>query len=167
MTQVTDVLPAYTGVIVRAAKGDYTFTEIKGAYAAIEGNLLVGITTNEYITAESGYKYYVLAKKDGVVGMYRPSLNENGQFLNNANKAYLALDMGKLGIFDDEVNTDEEGGQLSNRLRFDFGGTTGIEQTTDNGQQTTVIYDLHGRRITDTEGLKGVYIVGGRKVVMK
>ena len=166
MTQVTGVIPAETGVIVRAAIGDYTFTEIKGAYAAIEGNLLVGTTTNEYITAESGYKYYVLARKDGVVGMYRPSLNEDGQFLNNANKAYLALDVGKLGIFDDEVNTDEEGGQLSNRLRFDFGGTTSIAPSTLNSQLST-IHDLHGCRITDTEGLKGIYIVGGKKVVFK
>ena len=167
MTQVTGVLPANTGVIVRAEAGTYTFTEIEGEYDAIEGNLLVGTTENTYITAAAGYNYYVLAQKDGVVGMYRPKLT-NGQFLNNANKAYLALDMGNLGIFDDEVNTDEEGGQLSNRLRFDFGGTTGIgnsQFTIDSSQLT--IHDLHGRRITDTEGLKGVYIVNGKKVVFK
>ena len=167
MTQITDVLPAGTGVIVRAKAGIYTFTEIEGEYDAIEGNLLVGTTENTYITAAAGYNYYVLAQKDGVVGMYRPKLT-NGQFLNNANKAYLALDMGNLGIFDDETNTDEEGGQLSNRLRFDFGGTTGIgnsQFTIDSSQLT--IHDLHGRRITDTEGLKGVYIVNGKKVVFK
>ena len=44
---------------------------------------------------------------------------------------------------------------------------TGIEETTVNGQQTTVIYDLLGRKVTDTEHLKGIYIVGGRKVVIK
>ena len=165
MTRVTGVLPANTGVIVRAKAGSYTFVESDETPAEVEGNLLVGTTANEYITTQSGYKYYVLAQKDGVVGMYRPKLTD-GQFLNNANKAYLALDMGKLGIFDDETNTEEEGGQLSNRLRFDFGGTTSIEKTTDNGGQTTVVYDLHGRRITDTEGLKGIYIVNGRKVVI-
>ena len=165
MTEVEGVLPANTGVIVRAKAGEYTFVESDETPAEVEGNLLVGTTANEYITTQSGYKYYVLAQKDGVVGMYRPKLTD-GQFLNNANKAYLALDMGKLGIFDDETNTEEEGGQLGNRLRFDFGGTTSIEKTTDNGEQTTIIYDLHGRRITDTEGLKGIYIVNGRKVVI-
>ena len=47
------------------------------------------------------------------------------------------------------------------------GVDTGIEQTTDSGCQTTVIYDLMGRRITNTEGLKGIYIINGRKVVIK
>ena len=161
MTQITDVLPAGTGVIVRAAEGTYTFTEIEGEYDAIEGNLLVGTAENTYITAAAGYNYYVLAQKDGVVGMYRPKLT-NGQFLNNANKAYLPLYVGDLGIFDDEVDTEE---QLSNRLRFDFSGTTSIEKTTDNGQETAVIYDLTGRRVENPA--KGIYIVGGKKVMIK
>ena len=59
------------------------------------------------------------------------------------------------------------GAALSSSLRFDFGGTTDIEKTMDNRQQATDIYDLHGRRITDTEGLKGIYIVNGRKVIFK
>lgn len=42
---------------------------------------------------------------------------------------------------------------------------TGIEKTTVNGGQTTVIYDLQGRRVTHPT--KGIYIVGGRKVVLK
>ena len=43
--------------------------------------------------------------------------------------------------------------------------TTGIEETTDNSQQTTVIFDLQGRRVTDTSNLKGIYIVNGKKIV--
>ena len=42
---------------------------------------------------------------------------------------------------------------------------TGIEMTTDNGQQTTVIYDLSGRRVLNPT--KGIYIVNGCKVVIK
>ena len=41
--------------------------------------------------------------------------------------------------------------------------STGVEQTIVNRQQTTVIYDLQGRKVTDTEGLKGIYIVNGKK----
>ena len=42
---------------------------------------------------------------------------------------------------------------------------TGIEvETTDNGGQPTVIYDLQGRRIENP--IKGIYIVDGRKVVI-
>ena len=168
MTQVKGLLPAHTGVIVRAEEGTHLFHLSNESPNAIENNLLVGTTENTYIETQSTTKYYVLSRVDGVVGMYRAKIKDNGTFLNNANKAYLALDMGNLGIFDDETNTDEEGGQLSNRLRFDFGGTTGIgnsQFTIDNSQLT--IHDLHGRRITDTEALKGVYIVNGKKVVFK
>ena len=43
---------------------------------------------------------------------------------------------------------------------------TDIEvETTDNGQQTTDIYDLQGRRVENPT--KGIYIVNGRKVVIK
>ena len=74
--------------------------------------------------------------------------------------------MGDLDIFDEETDTEEEGGQLSNGLRFYFGGTTDIEETTDEGQQTMAIYDLQERRAT-TPIKDGIYIVGGKKVVIK
>ena len=164
MTQVTGVLPANTGVIVRAKEGTYTFVESDDTPANVDGNLLSGTATDTYITAESGYRYYVLAQKEGLVGMYRPKLTD-GRFLNNANKAYLALESSGLGIFDDETNTEDEGGQLSNRLRFDFGGTTDVEMTTDNGGKTMVIYDLQGRRVENPT--KGIYIVNGQKVMVK
>ncbi len=164
MTRVMGVLPAETGVIVRAKEGTYTFVESDDTPANVDGNLLSGTATDTYITAESGYRYYVLAQKEGMVGMYRPKLTD-GRFFNNANKAYLRLESDDLGIFDDETNTEDEGGQLSTRLRFDFGGTTEIEKTIDHGQQTTVVHDLTGRRVMNTDNLKGVYIVGGQKVV--
>ena len=46
------------------------------------------------------------------------------------------------------------------------GVDTGITPSILNPQLST-IYDLHGRRITDTEGLKGIYIVNGKKTVIK
>ena len=42
---------------------------------------------------------------------------------------------------------------------------TGIDMTTDNRQQTTVIYDLMGRKVESPA--KGIYIVNGKKVIMK
>ena len=48
------------------------------------------------------------------------------------------------------------------------GVDTGIDNqqlTTDKGQQTTFIYDLMGHRIASAEGLKGIYVVGGKKVL--
>ena len=46
--------------------------------------------------------------------------------------------------------------------------TTGVVLSTVNGQQTTEIYDLTGRKVLNVENLKGgVYIVNGKKVVIK
>lgn len=40
--------------------------------------------------------------------------------------------------------------------------------STDKGQQTIVIYDITGRKVTDTKNLKGgIYIINGRKVMIK
>ena len=44
--------------------------------------------------------------------------------------------------------------------------TTGIEvETTDNGGQPTVIYDLQGRRVENPT--KGIYIKDGKKIMVK
>ena len=45
--------------------------------------------------------------------------------------------------------------------------TTDIQflESTDNGQQTTIIYDLQGRQVANPT--KGIYIVNGRKVVIE
>ena len=48
--------------------------------------------------------------------------------------------------------------------------TTGIDnlESTDNDGKTTVIYDLQGRKVLDAETLQeGVYIINGKKVVIK
>ena len=48
------------------------------------------------------------------------------------------------------------------------GDTTDIDEleSSTNGQQATVVYDLQGRRIMDTDNLKGVYIINGKKVAL-
>ena len=167
MAQVTGVLPAKTGVIVRANPGRYDFIKSDETPADVTGNMLNGTTTSKYIDAIPGREYYVLSNKEGI-GMYRPTLNVNRQFKNNAYKAYLEINSNnRLGFQEGESDTTAPDGQLSNKLRFDFSGTTDIEQTTDNRQQTTVIYDLQGRKVADTEVLKGIYIVNGKKVVIK
>ena len=53
-------------------------------------------------------------------------------------------------------------------LRVGNAGETGIGHSTFNVQHSTEIYDLTGRKVLNTETLKGgVYIVNGKKVIFK
>ena len=163
MQPVEGVIPANTGVIVKAAAGTYTFNNADDAVAAIEGNLFKGSLKDETVKVASGKAAYVLSMVDGEVGMYRAELT-NHSFLNNANKAYLLLDSNNLGVYDEELDTSA-GGQLSNGYRFDFGGITGIENVKGESGEVKTIYDLSGRAVENPS--KGLYIINGKKVLVK
>ena len=45
------------------------------------------------------------------------------------------------------------------------GTTTAIQTMKEQGQQTSVVYNLNGQRVE--KAAKGLYIVNGRKVVLK
>ena len=49
---------------------------------------------------------------------------------------------------------------------YEFTGTTGIDEVTENGVQCTVIYDLTGRRVEEIT-LPGIYIVNGKKQLVR
>lgn len=144
MQQVTGVLPANTGVIAKAPAGTYTFTESDGTANAIDDNLLCGSVEDVSITPGEDVKYYVFYMQDGVVGM----LLSDGEFKNNANKAYLALST-DTGI---------------DCYYFDFGATTAIDAVvTEAGDN--VCYDLTGRCVENPT--RGIYIANGKKVYVK
>ena len=163
LQQVTGTLPANTAVIVKAKQGSYTFEQSFEETEAIENNLFRGSVEDEYITPAKNAKYYVLAMKDGVVGMYEDALT-GGTFKNNAHKAYLVLGEKNLGIYDEEVDTENPGMQLSNSYYFDFSGTTAIE-TVITEVEDNIYYDLSGRRVENPT--QGIYIVNGKKVLVK
>ena len=149
LTQVTGVLPANTGVIVKAGKGDYNFVASTGAAADVTGNLLSGTTKDTVIESAA----YVLGIKDGIVGLYTATTNgyAEGTFLNNANKAYLP----------------KSAGMNAASYSFRFGeGTTGINEVKGENAEVKAIYDLTGRRV-EAITAPGIYIVGGKKVLVK
>ena len=163
MQEVTGTLPANTGVIVRAEQGTYTFEQTFEKVDAIKSNLLRGSVEDVYITPAKDAKYYVLSMKDGIVGMYEDALS-GGTFKNNANKAYLVLGEKNLGIYDEEVDTENPGMQLSNSYYFDFSGTTAIGPVV-NEVEDNIYYDLSGRRVENPT--RGIYILNGKKVFIK
>ena len=158
-----DVIPANTAVIIKAEEGKYTFIPSKETPDAIEGNLLRGTLIDTYIKPASAQTAYVLSKVDGIVGMYRAKLKADGTFKNNANRVYMLL--GDINVGEGDLDTSNPGGQLSNGYRFDFSGTTAIESIETESAAPAVYYDLSGRRVKNPT--KGIYIVNGKKVLVK
>lgn len=150
MVQVSNVLPAETGVIIKAAKGEYTFKYSNENVAAIEKNMLKGTLEDTLINKEVGCTYYVLANKSGI-GFYEAVYNGiSNQFMNTANKAYLYIPS--------TVGTAAFYG-------FDWGETTGVGKAEIRTEKSE-IYDLAGRRV-EAVTAPGVYIVDGKKILVK
>lgn len=144
---------ANQGAIIEATPGTYTFTagEVSSDWT---GNKLNGSSVNSYVAGSA----YVLALVDGQAALALAALNKNANgeagdshFLNNAGKAYLPASA---------VTSNAQA------LRFNFGGTTGIEEAIVAPNENEAIYDLLGRRVMNAvKG--GIYIKNGKKFIVK
>ena len=143
-------IPANTGVILKTtveADEEIAITVVGDDIAPLTTNLLKGSVENKDITEEA----YVLGNVDGI-GLYKAKMTD-GVWLNNAGKAYLP------------ASAIPASAQASNGFRFGE-GTTGIEDVKTENRNVKTIYDLTGRRV-ETISAPGIYIVGGRKVLVK
>ena len=158
LTQIENVIPANTAVILEGAEGEYTFNVSETNAAAVSGNLLKGTVINTNIIGQA----YVLGVVENEVGLYKTQMSTvqlssaSGSvsvFLNNAYKAYLPASAVPASI------------QNAASFSFRFPGTTGVENVVVENE-VKAIYDLTGRRVSEiTEA--GIYIIGGRKVLVK
>jgi len=140
LTEVT-AAPAGTPLVLKANGGDYTLYAAEETPAAPANLLKVSNGT----VKGNGSTIYALANVDGP-GFY-------------VVKEDLTI----------PTNYIEITGSNAPALSFDFGeGTTGI-RSIENGQLTidNVYYDLSGRKLNAMPTQKGVYIVNGKKVVIK
>ena len=162
LTEIENIIPANTAVILEGEAGEYTFNVSETNAAAVSGNLLKGTVINTNIIGQA----YVLGIADGEIGLYKTQMsnvtlsNASGTvsvFLNNAYKAYLPA----------SAVPAAANGAASFSFRHGE-GTTGVEEVkTENGNVKT-IYDLTGRKLKGENGnLKGVYIINGKKVLVK
>lgn len=146
-TKVDGVVPANTGIIVKGEGGaEINIAVSTGTLADVAGNKLVGVTEATEIIYNSANSYYIMnggefkpVKKDGTI---------------SANRAYLFLE----GV--------SSASARSLSIDFSDGETTGISEMERmrNGENEK-FFDLQGRRVA--QPTKGLYIVNGRKVVIK
>ena len=160
LTQIENVIPANTAVILEGAEGEYTFSVSETDAAAVSGNLLKGTVINTNIIGQA----YVLGVVEGETGLYKTQMrtvalsNASGSvsvFLNNAYKAYLPA----------SAVPAAANGAASFSFRFGE-GTTGIDEMTEQRAESKEIYDLTGRRV-EAITAPGIYIVNGVKRVVR
>lgn len=154
------VVPAKTALLLKGEEGKYYTIATESEKAAPADNKLHGSDATETTHVDgTDVKYYKLSYNVSgeELGFYWGS--ENGAaFQNAAHKAYLALDGATL---------------LSQKRGFSIadltqGITTGINDAVSTESAAKTIFDLNGRRVNTLRGVaKGLYIVNGKKVLVK
>ena len=146
LTSIADgVIPARTAVVLRGTTdGSLALVPATATGTAVEANALQGTLDASATTPENTYA--LSGAFDEGIGFYPYS----AAYLP-AGKAYLTL-------------TDAQAVQ---KLAFSFGqGTTGIDAIEAGAaDKAATWYDLSGRRVDNPT--KGVYIVNGKKVIVK
>ena len=160
LTEIENVIPANTAVILEGEAGEYTFNVSETNAAAVSGNLLKGTVINTNIIGQA----YVLGVVEGETGLYKTQMSTvqlssaSGSvsvFLNNAYKAYLPA----------SAVPAAANGAASFSFRYGE-GTTGIDEMTEQRAESKEIYDLTGRKV-EAITAPGIYIVGGVKRVVR
>lgn len=158
MTRVTNV-PAGTGLVLYGTSGQ-SYDIPAGNGLAVLSNLLIGVTENTTIyKTEGNYTNFILARgSDGTIG-FHPLKSASSTL--GAGKAYLHLPTWAV---------ETPSGVRSFRLIADdgttFDETTGIADV-QTEQGNAECFDLQGRRVKASSMKKGLYIIDGRKVILK
>lgn len=154
-----DIVPACTGLLVSALDpGIYEYAVPDAAGNAHSGNLLNGDVT-DMTTEGTNCIFYRLAKPSGKALGFWWGAPDGGPFALGAYKAYLAVPAG-----------------VSMAKGFSFGAAvTAIEHIVEdmasgvnvfNGGVNPAVFSLDGHRVLH-KPTPGLYIIGGKKVIIK
>ena len=142
-------IPAGEGLLLKGEEGTYiiphTTTDM------IYSNLLVGVPNTTYVYPTNGeYTNFILA--NGIHGINFYTLSEAGNIAGG--KAYLQLPTSEIPANSRPLKlsfTDEE--------------ITGINTAQNKMNSSSDFYDLQGRKVKSP--VKGLYVVNGKKVIIK
>ena len=155
-----DVIPKACGVVLEAenqgTEQEFTFVVSETDAEAVEGNLLYGLDEGGRTVGPDGtenYTFFMLSldKNNENVGFYYGA-KKGGAFEALPHKAYLAI--------------PKPNGINATSFTFDdLNGIKGIES--DSIMERGEVYTLSGIRVNGNQLPKGIYIVNGKKVVIK
>lgn len=149
LQKITGALPAETGVILSSetAKEYIPTARTTEALATVNAadNMLKPTTGN---AVDSNVNAYILSK-NGNTAVFK-KLKSDARTIAQY-KAYLELN----------------GAQSAQLMKFAFAGSdlTGIQNVTETSAKSNTAYDLAGRKVGKLQ--KGIYIVNGKKVIVK
>lgn len=154
--ELDGIIPAGTGVVLQGEPKDYEFKVVNVNLAAPDNNMLKGTDEATEITSENNL--YILSNGKYGIGFYLDDNNDNHKINNGAHKAYLEVPAG-----------------ASNAKYFVFGNTEELVSEGDGlvdgindvnvSESKKEYFNLDGTRANTLR--KGIYIVGGKKVVIK
>lgn len=150
------VVPANEPLVIEAAEGNYALMFTTTEQQHVVNNTLEGTDEATDLTDDSNYYYYGLSlnasSELSSVGFYW--MNPTGAaFTNGAHKAYLKL-----------AKANFSPSMVMSAFPFN-GSATGIDHIATDADTTKSVYDLSGRRVN--KAIKGIYIVNGKKVLVK
>lgn len=147
--EVTGTLAANTPVLINAsANGSYTFyaasTSLEKSDVPVYG-ALTGVWEETYAPAGA----YVLQNNNGTVAFYQVETDKTVKI--SANRAYLTAT-----------------GNNAKTININFGDATGINTINCNAvDNNNKVFNLQGVQVDNTNISKGIYIRGGKKIVIK
>lgn len=143
-TEINQAVPANTGILLAGAAGETYSIPVADNGTAVENNDFFVNSTGGTFAAESGYTYYGLIKDSDPLtfGIFDPT-----SVAIPTNKAYLKVSS-----------------SVNSRLMCVFNDATAISEASTAAADATV-FDLQGRRVA--QPTKGLYIVNGKKVIIK
>ena len=152
---IDGVVPANTGVILKGEPGEtYTLTGTNSDAATVEGNALVAVTEATHVNQVSGdYTNF------GLSGGVFKKVNSSGGTVK-ANRAYLQIRTSDLS-----TTAAAEGIMLVWDEETD--GIEIVQTSTVKSRHDDAWFTLDGRQLSGKPTAKGLYIVNGKKVIIK
>ncbi|MCQ2255282.1 MAG: hypothetical protein MJZ29_07275 [Bacteroidaceae bacterium] len=147
------IIPANTGAVIKAAKGDHYLTAVNST-SVYSDNALLGTDYETQLPADESKKFYALTLNEendlGSVGFYW--MNPTGAaFVNGAHKAYLVIE-------------GEEAVAKAKAAYLFEDDATGISSVKNESTMQNA-YNLNGVRVN--ESYKGIVVKNGKKVLNK